>query len=140
MILDSIRKYIKSCPILKNGLINANYLSEEAETYTIDSIPCAPIIKKYVDGGTVRQFIFILASREYYSANILENLNVSKFYEDFQGWIETQNAKGNLPELKNGLSPLEISVISSGYLAGEGEKTARYQIQCRLIYYMNQED
>lgn len=140
MILDSIRNYIKTCPFLKNGVINANYLSEKAESYTVDSIPCAPTVKKYVDGGSIRQFVFILASREYYTANVLENLNVNKFYEEFQGWIESQNAKGNLPVLKDGLSPLEITVLSSGYLAGEGEKTARYQIQCRLIYYMNRED
>lgn len=135
MIIDSVRDFIKTCPFLKNGKINANYLGEKAVRYTIDNVPTSPIIRKYVDGGSQRQFLFVFASREFYGPEELENFNVSGFYEQFANWIEEQNDAGNLPVLGAGLKAQGIEALTGGYLYDTNTGDARYQIQCRLIYY-----
>ena len=53
MIIDSIRKFIRTCPYLQefNGAVkvNVDYLGEESTMYSIEETPCEPIIKKYVE-------------------------------------------------------------------------------------------
>ena len=134
-IIESVAAFIKSCPLLKKGKINANYLSEKASSYAIDNIPSDPVLIKYPDGGSKRQFIFIFASRELYGAETVENFRNSGFYEAFGAWIEEQDNARNLPQLGGGLVPLRIEVLSGGYLFDENTGDARYQIQLRLIYY-----
>ena len=134
MIIDKVRDYIKTCPLLKNGKINVNYLGEDAVRYTIDNVPSTPTIKKYTDGSELRQFLFVFGSRESYDADVLANMDVSKFYEDFSEWVEQQNATGNLPKLESGMSAQGIEVLTTGYLHEIRTGNARFQIQCRLVY------
>lgn len=135
MIIDSLKRYFKGCPLLKGGKINANYLGEKAVSYTIDNVPSNPIIKKYADGASVRQFLFVFASKEYYDTKTYDNFNVSGFYEEFAEWIGEKNDKKELPELDDGLNSLALEVLTSGYMFDNDLDKARYQIQLRLIYY-----
>ena len=81
MIIDSIRKFIRSCPHLQEfeGAIkvNVDYLGDESTVYSIDEVPCDPIIKKYVNGDSIRQYEFIFASRESYGPDVLNNISNS---------------------------------------------------------------
>ena len=49
MIIDAIRTYIRKCPHLKklNGAIrvNVNYLDDDSTVYSIEEVPCEPIVK-----------------------------------------------------------------------------------------------
>lgn len=142
MIIDSVRKFILTCPILNessDGIrINVNYLGEDATVYSIEEVPCDPILKTYVGGDTVRQFQFIFASREDYGPDILQNITNSDFYENFASWIEKQNDAENLPILDNRKS-LEIKVMSPGYVLQVSADKVRYQIELRLKYYKSKE-
>ena len=137
-IIDSVLEFIKGCPLLKNsksgGVINVNYLGENAPKYSIDVMTVNPIIKKYPDGGSQRQFLFCLASRETYDRETLANMDIARFYEEFGDWIEKQNHTRNFPVMDEGCTPTSIQVNSSGYLFAADNKTARFQIQCRLVY------
>lgn len=135
MIIDEIKKFIATCPLVKGKKIKVNNLDETPLSMTIDQVPGNPVIKKYVDGGSQRQTNFVLASREEYDAQTWKQIEVANFYENLQEWFEEQNHNKNLPELGNSLRALRIEVTSSGYLYSSDTKTARYQIQCRLIYY-----
>lgn len=134
-IIDGVRAYLKACPLLKGGKINVNYLGEKPTRYSIDNVPADPIVKKYASGDTMRQFLFVFASRECYDADELANMDTTKFYEEFGAWLEAQDKKGNYPELPEGLRPARVEVLTTGYLFDNSERTARFQIQCRLIYY-----
>lgn len=139
MIIDGIRTYIRKCPNLKklNGAIrvNVNYLDDDSTVYSIEEVPCEPIVKKYLNGDSVRQFQFILASREPYGPDVLQNINNSGFYEEFAEWIENENDIGNLPILNNNCEAMELKVLSPGYAFAVDEHKARYQIELRLKYY-----
>lgn len=137
MIIESIRNYIRTCPHLdtyNNAIkVNVNYLEPNADTYSIEEIPIDPIVKKYINGDTVRQYAFIFASREPYGSDVLQNIDNSGFYEKFADWIEDNNDNGILPVLEN-LESLGIEVTSTGYAFAVTEDTAQYQIQLRLKY------
>lgn len=139
MIIKALRDYIRTCPHLdtfNNAIrVNVNYLEPEADTYSIEEVPIEPIVKKYVNGDSIRQYAFIFTSREPYGIDVLQNIDNSGFYEKFADWIENQNNNEILPLLDNGLEPLEIKVTSTGYAFAVTEDTAQFQIQLRLKYF-----
>lgn len=135
-IIGSLRAWLASCPILKDGILNVEYLGAEGIEYTIDADqPTSPILRKYVDGDSLRQYPFIFASRESYGPDVLQNIANSGFYEDLAAWVEQQSAAGNLPVLDEHRTPKYIEVLSNGYPFDTGDSTARYQITMNLIYY-----
>ena len=138
MIIDSIRKFIRKCPCLSefNGAVrvNVDYLESKPTTYSIEEVPTQPIIKKYIDGSSLRQYEFIFASRECYGPDVLQNIDNCGFYEDFANWIENQNLDGNLPILKDKVCR-SIECLSNGYAFQTDVDKARYQIQMRITYF-----
>lgn len=137
-IIESIRNFIAKCPLLKDGcLLNVDRLGDTEIEYTVDGEMTSPILKKYVDGSSLRQFNFIFASREKYGSDTLQNITNSGFYEDFADWIETQSDSGNLPELDEYRTPRYIEVLSGGYVFDTNDSTARYQIQLKFVYYQD---
>ena len=78
MIIEAVRTFIKTCPYLQefDGAIrvNVDYLSDEPTSYSIEEVPIEPILKRYVDGSTRRQYAFIFTSRESYGADVLQNI------------------------------------------------------------------
>lgn len=136
MIIKALMEYISTCPYLYefNKGINVDYLDNNSTTYSIEEVPCNPIIKKYLDGSNKRQYDFIFASRESYGADVFQNIENSGFYEDFSNWIEQENAQGNLPILGVNKEAVELKVSTTGYAFQTDENSARYQIQLKLIY------
>ncbi len=138
MIIESVRNYIRTCPHLQEFdnvvRVNVNYLDADTDSYSIEEIPSEPILKKYVDGSTTRQYQFVFTSREPYNSDVLNNIDNSGFYQNFADWIEEQNNLGNLPIMDNELEALEIKTTSIGYAFAVSEDTAQYQIQLRLKY------
>lgn len=136
MIIDSIREYMLTCPFLDEyGRVGVDYLGVKPTEYTIDSQPAKEIVKEYVDGGKIKQYVFVFGSREYYGADELQNIENSGFYERLSRWFEEQTEKGNLPDLGEGKDSIKIESLTSGYLLSANEDSARYQIQARLVYY-----
>lgn len=138
MIIQALRDYIRQCPYLdmfENAIrVNVNYLEPSANTYSIEEIPIEPILKKYVNGDSIRQYAFIFTSREPYGVDVLQNIDNSGFYERFADWIESNNDNGIFPLLGDELEPQEIKVTSTGYAFAVTEDTAQFQIQLKLKY------
>jgi len=138
MIIKSLQEYIKKCPYLdtfNNAIrVNVNFLEPNADTYSIEEIPIEPILKKYVNGDSIRQYAFIFTSREPYGVDVMQNIDNSGFYEQFASWVEIQNDNEIFPILGNGLEPLEIKVTSTGYAFAVTESTAQFQISLKLKY------
>lgn len=135
-MIDSIRKYIGKCPIFKGNTINVNYLGNKAKvSFSVEAVPSTPVIKRYTDGGQLCQVLFVVASREFYTASPKDNTAVMKFYDDFAKWVDSQDKTRSYPTLPDDYSPQSIEVLTGPYLYDVGNQDARYQIQCRLTYY-----
>ena len=136
-IIESVKNFILTCPYLENlAALNVDFLPDAPETYSIEGVPVNTVIQTYLDGSQERQFVFVFASRLFYSDEIRNNIENSGFYESFSDWLDKQTETGNLPVMREGMTPTKIEAMSSGYLFDvSGDlSNARYQIQCRLIY------
>lgn len=134
-IIDALEKYFIGCELLKDGALRVDYLGEKPVEYTIEVLPCDPVVKRYLGGSTVRQYLFAFGSREFYSQERLQNIQNSAFYERLADWVETKSMSGVLPELPDGMEAQQLEVVSSGYLFNGSMTNARYQIQLRLLYF-----
>lgn len=139
-LVNDLRNYFLSCPLLKeNSALNVDFLSVDGIEYSIDTVPTETTIERYVDGSRLCQYSFVFASRENYNADSLQNIENIAFYEKLEAWINQNNLKRNLPKLLDGTAQ-KIEVTTAGYLFDENMTTARYQIQCRLIYIQEVEN
>lgn len=134
-IIDALEKYFIGCELLKDGALRVDYLGEKPVEYTIEVLPCDPVVKRYLGGSTVRQYLFAFGSREFYSQERLQNIQNSAFYERLADWVETKSMSGVLPGLPDGMEAQQLEVVSSGYLFDGSMTNARYQIQLRLLYF-----
>lgn len=134
-VMECVKQWLSEYPGL-NGRIDVDFLDEEIETYSIDTIPCEEIIKRYLDGSTVKQFQFAVASRRVYEQNILQNLSNLEFFEGLTAWVEKKARERELPVMDNNRKAQKIIVTSTAYpfIVSEDGK-ARYQIQMRLEYF-----
>lgn len=133
-IIQSVREYVLKFPELKDGYLRVDYLGSEPVEYTVEAVPCDPVYQQYTDGGCIKQFLFIFASRDFFSADVnrcIENLD---FYEKFADWINENDNNEIYPQLDSGKTAVKIEVLTQGYAFDYDEKTARYQIQLRLLY------
>ena len=133
--MQCVQKWLKTYSGL-SGRLDVDYLPETEDTYSVDTIPCEEIIKRYKDGGTVKQFQFAVSSRRFYEQNIKQNLSNLQFFEDLTSWVEEKARKRELPTMDKGRTALRIVVTSTAYpfVVSEDGK-ARYQIQMRLEYF-----
>lgn len=134
-IVEAIRNWVRGCSLIDDDLrVNVDWLPENATEYTIDSIPGDAVVQRYIDGSAKKQELFVFGSREPYGSDVLQNIDNSGFYESFCEWVEEQNDVGNLPVLETGKTPIKVDVLSTAYVFQSDAETARYQIQCRLLY------
>lgn len=138
MIIEEIRRFMRTCPYLNgNKRINVDFLPDKAIEYTIDAVPSQTLVKRYADGGKVKQFVFTFASKEKYGPEVIVNMENNGFYEKVSNWIENESENNNLPNLNDEKESMYMEVLDSGYLFQADENKARYQMQLRLVYYEN---
>lgn len=132
-IIQAIKEHIEKCPLLEGGKVNVDYIGTEM-TYSLDPLPCDPIIKRYTDGGSMRQLQFAFLSKEYYDEDARVTIDNSDFYQRFEDWLEAQNMTNNLPVLPEKKYSYQYEILNKGYLAEVDGNKARYSIECRLLY------
>lgn len=135
-IIEALRVWLRRYEPLSAGRLAIDFLPKQARTYSVDSVPCKEEIKRYMDGSSLRQFLFTLSSREFKGEDIRQNADNLAFYEAFSNWVLQQNQLRKLPELADGRTARKIEVTTSGYPFQVDENgTSRYQIQLRMEYF-----
>ena len=132
-MIEKIRNYfLKNVSLAKEfDNILADFLGDEATSYTIEPIPVEPKLRPYRDGGSLNQYVFQFGSREFYDNSVAQNINNLGFYERFQEEIETNNKNGVLPDIK-GIQSIEC--LNNGTIQDVQNGTAKYVIQMRITY------
>ena len=132
-MIEAVRTWFRTCPLLRKGTIfGVDKLGADPVGYEIAPLSCNPVVKKYVDGSSIRQFQFAFASREVYDEQ--QNMQNTAFYEQLQDWLEKQSDIGNLPALGEGKKARDLQILSSGYVYDTGDSTAIYQMELSLLY------
>ena len=124
-----IKEFIETCPLLKSGKVNVDYIKDKPQSYSIDETPVDPVLQNFIDGGRRLQIQFDFSVQANFS--VLENIKNSKFCDDFTDWIYEQNKKENLPKIDG---VVWIKCLGRGTILQTTETTAIYVIPMQVVY------
>ena len=135
-IIDGVRAWLKTYEGLADGRLSVDFLPEEAKSYSVDTVPTTEIVKRYLDGSSIRQFLFCVSSREFYSDNIAQNVDNQAFYEGLAAWLERKSKLRQFPNIGTGRTVRSIEISSTAYpFVVDEHGTARDQLQLKLTYF-----
>ncbi|MCI8420454.1 MAG: chloramphenicol resistance protein [Oscillospiraceae bacterium] len=134
-IIEGLSNYFLTCPLLEDGVFRVDALGSEPVEYAIETGITSPVIRKYVDGSSIRQYQFNFNTREAYSLDRILAIQKESFYENFCNWVEEQSMNGNLPELPEGCEAKALTVLTPGYMLDATMTNAIYQVQLMLQYF-----
>lgn len=132
-MIDKIREYIATCPYLDEyAELNIDYLLDKVNTYSVnENAGYNPIINKFLKGSE-RQIMFTFDSKLRWNEDIQNNIDNSKFYEDFRDWLETNNKNKVFPNIEG---IYKIEALTPGYIFATNANEAIYRIQCKAEYF-----
>lgn len=132
-IIDKVREYISKCPCLNEyAELNVEYLIDKVITYSInENAGYNPILNQFLSGSE-RQFLFTFDSKLHWNEEIQNNIDNSKFFEDFRKWLEEKNKNKEFPEITGAYG---IGATTNGYIFATNANEAIYRIQCYLNYF-----
>lgn len=111
--------------------INADMLANNPVNFSLDKIPTASTVEKWINGTETCRDVFNLRSRNEYSQDTINNLKNIGFFEQFEEKINSNNKKGILPDI-DGIERIEC--LNSGTLNRAETKTAEFDIQIQITY------
>ena len=133
--INNLRNYL--CEIIgtlttnKNFNINANMLSKNVNNYSLDKIPTASAVEKWITGLEIHRDVYSFRSRKEYSTNEINNLQNIGFFEKFESIIKSNNKKGVLPDIE-GIESIEC--LNCGTMLTADANTAEFDIQIQITY------
>lgn len=131
-MIEKIRTYFIAEKIVdESNRINIEFLGLEPTQFSIEKIASNPILEKYINGSSLRQFQFRLVSCEDYGPEIAQNISNNEFYENFYSKIEKNNKAKKLPKI-DGIVGIEC--LDDGAIINAETNTARYSILMRITY------
>jgi len=133
-IVECVRDWILTCPLIDDfNSLTVDYQEDGIDSFTIETVPCDTIVKRYVNGSSIRRYEFNISSVQAFTQEILDQISNSFFFERLSDWME--NCSGdNLPQLGSSKLVQDVTAITNGYMISSDQTTARYMIQCRLTY------
>ena len=135
-MIEQIRKYIATCPCLDEfTAVNVDYLIDSATAYSVnEGVSYNPVITKDILGNEECQFQFTFDAKLYWNDEIANNIDNSKFFENFREWLRNNNKSKIFPQIK-GIDIESISAVTNGYLFATNEDEAIYRISCVMNYW-----
>lgn len=131
-MIEKIRQYLIDNRIIDDDCrINVDFLGENPTEFAIIPIAVDPILERYVDGTSLRQYQFQLISCNDYGADVMQNIDNSTFYEQLYNLIDKNNNKNILPKIDGIVS---IECLNNGAILDATTNTARYSIQMKITY------
>lgn len=113
--------------------VNADFLGLEVNNYSLDKIPTASVVEKWITGLEIHRDVYSFRSRNSYSSDRLNNLKNIGFFEEFESVIRTNNDNGILPDIK-GIEKIECLNCGTFNREDESGKSAIFDIQLQITY------
>lgn len=115
----------------RNYQINADMLSNDIDNYSLDKIPTASVVSRWINGLEIHRDVYSFRSRMSYSQDTIDNLSNIGFFEQFENAIKTNNDEGILPDINN---IEKIECLNCGTLNNTDGTTAEFNIQIQITY------
>jgi hypothetical protein len=116
--------------------VHIDFVGMTPSQFGIRAEPTGQIIKKYLNGDTLRRFSFALEGL-CDTISDEDRAKNNELYEELSLWLEEQTKKRQLPSMGSSARAMKIEATGGVYLASEAEDgdSAIYLMQIELNYY-----
>ena len=111
--------------------MNVYFLDDNPNNYSLDKIPTASEVERWVTGDTTYRDVYSFRSRRNYSADEITNIENIGFYEVFERTIIQKNKAKDLPDI-DGIQTIDC--LNCGSLVNANTNTAEFDIQIQIEY------
>ena len=136
-MIDSVRDYISQCPYLDEfTAVNVNYLVDSVKAYSVnEKAEYNPVISKDILGNEESQLQFTFDAKFYWNDEVQNNVDNSKFFENFSNWLRENNKNKIFPTIEeSNIKITSISASSNGYIFDTSSDEAIFRISCVMNY------
>lgn len=135
-MIEQVRTYIASCPYLKEFTeVNVDYLKDKVTAYSVnEGVSYNPVISRDIVGNEECQFQFSFDAKLYWNEEIANNIDNSKFFNNFSEWLR-ENNKNKIFPVVEGVEIESIKAVTNGYLFTTNADEAVYRISCVMNYW-----
>lgn len=137
-LAEYVREVLLGCPVIEASRldIQIDRVGTSPTEYSIDAEPGQQVVKRYLNGDTVRRFAFALTARFPILTDAIRAEN-GKVYEALSLWLEECSRRRRLPPMDEGMTAQRMAATGSAYLLEQAKDSdsAIYQMQMELIYY-----
>lgn len=136
-MIDSVRDYISQCPYLDEiTAVNVNYLGDSVKAYSVnEKAEYNSVISKDILGNEESQLQFTFDTKFYWNDEVQNNVDNSKFFEDFSNWLRENNKNKIFPTVEeSNIKITSISATPNGYILETLSDEAIFRINCVMNY------
>lgn len=134
---EYVHGLLSACPALGTGPfdIALDSLDSQWPRYSVDSEREVLVMKRYLNGDTVRRFAFILTARRDALGNNATG-DAHALYEAVARWAERMSRGRRLPEMGGGRRAGSLSATEGAALStmSDDANTAIYRMRMELVY------
>ena len=132
---DAVRDWIAAYTgLVANAPVWVQHLGAHPVQYAVITLPGNKVLEKYLNGGSLREYPFILQAA-ISTADDKTRITTDEFFEAISDWFDTQTQAGNLPSLGTKKTAWSIEALASAVITDESESgTGIYELPCRLVY------
>ena len=135
---EYIRDLMLTCPHITVSTLDMHIDQVGAEplSYSIESLPSDPVLKRYLGGDSLRAYPFQLTARRVFFSDEDRIANVNTF-ERVTDWMEQQTRLRLLPAMDDGQEPKQLQATGCTYVMEQAadSNSAVYIMQAQLVYY-----
>jgi hypothetical protein len=134
--IEYVRDLLVTYPGITSDGVHIDFIGMTPTQYSIRAEPTGQIIKKYLNGDTMRRFSFALEGicDTISDADRAQN---NALFERLALWLERKTRARQLPVMRCGAKAMSIEATGGVYMARQDEDgdAAVYMMQIELNYY-----
>lgn len=138
--IEYVRDLLSTYPgIKKKGNMHIDFIGMTPTQYSIRSEPSAQVIKRYLNGDTIRSFAFALEGK-FDMITDRDRAQNNALFERLSMWLERKTRERSLPGMGEHARAMRIDAVGGVYLSAEDEDgdAGIYLMQIELIYHQKQ--
>ena len=136
--LESMREWLRTCPLLSNELrFRADFIAENPTEYSILETPSTIRYTENVLGemvlADIQNLNYTFMCRDRYGSDVVQNIENAGFYQDIVRWIQDQTIARNFPKISAG-EVIAVNPTLTPFYSEINPTSAIYQIQIQVQY------
>jgi len=133
VIIEGLKKYFSE---YTGGIeVRNSFLSENTPDFAVFAEGEKTVLKKYISGDMLCQFIFSFRARLPYGKKDEETKKISIFFSNLADWVRKKSDENQFPQIGEGKRMQNLEALDSGKIKNTNTSDCVYEMKFKAVYY-----